>query len=390
MTMRESHVGAGALRAVVGLYDALVASSARRVEPGVGARRYGRPSDFAALKRLVHARGLLARQPVYYALKVTSVLALWAFAGASVWLARNSPLLWLGAPLTAFAAGQLVLLGHDAAHQAVFAGRRANDALALVAINLLNGGSHGWWAQSHNEHHARSNLRDLDPDIDYPFLAFSEAQALAKDPRFRPILVRQHWLAPLFMSLVGLNLRLYSLAWLSRRRHRSGEIGATAAYYLLYPTALVAALGPGRAALFLLAQQVLFGLYIGAATAPNHWGMPMPEDAASLDFVRHQVETSRNIHGGALVHLFYGGLDLQAEHHLFPTMPRNHLARVRPLVRAFCEERGIAYHEASPLGAYAEMFTTLRRVARFVRAQDEAEPLRPADEAPEPAGPTAL
>ena len=37
-----------------------------------------------------------------------------------------------------------------------------------------------------------------------------------------------------------------------------------------------------------------------------------------------------------LVDFWYGGLNYQIEHHLFPTMPRNKLRQARPLVKAFC------------------------------------------------------
>jgi len=40
---------------------------------------------------------------------------------------------------------------------------------------------------------------------------------------------------------------------------------------------------------------------------------------------------------------FSGGLNLQIEHHLFPTMPRHNLLKVRPHVQQFCKENGLLY-----------------------------------------------
>jgi fatty acid desaturase len=81
-----------------------------------------------------------------------------------------------------------------------------------------------------------------------------------------------------------------------------------------------------------------------------------------LDFLREQVLTSRNVRAGRLTDFWYGGLNYQIEHHLFPTMPRNRLAEAREIVRQFCAEEGIAYHETSILEAYREGFVHLQRV----------------------------
>jgi fatty acid desaturase len=355
----------GLARRILG---ALLASSERRsrsvaVEPA----RVGRgESDYAALKTLIKARGLLERRPGHYAVPMALVASLLVAGVAWVAWARGGPLVFLGAPLLAFVSGQLVLLGHEAAHRAIFASRRANDALALVAINLLNGGCHTWWAASHNEHHARSNDLELDPDADYPFLAFSEAQLLLKDPAFYPILARQHWLLPLLMPFVAVTLRLYSLVHLATRGVRRLEIAAAATFYVAYPALLVAALGPLRALAFAAVHQALFGVYVASVTSVNHWGMPMPDGAARLDFLRQQVTTSRNVAGGWLADLWFAGLNRQIEHHLFPAMARPRLREARPIVRAFCAARGIPFHEVGLVRGYLEMFTAMRRVARTV------------------------
>jgi fatty acid desaturase len=49
----------------------------------------------------------------------------------------------------------------------------------------------------------------------------------------------------------------------------------------------------------------------------------------------------------ALAHLFFsrftGGLNRQAEHHLFPTLPRHNLGKAQNLIRAFCSKHGMYY-----------------------------------------------
>jgi fatty acid desaturase len=60
-------------------------------------------------------------------------------------------------------------------------------------------------------------------------------------------------------------------------------------------------------------------------------------------FSREQVLTARNMNGNWFIHLVYGGLNYQIEHHLFPSMPRNNLRHARPIVRTYCQGQGVAY-----------------------------------------------
>ena len=71
--------------------------------------------------------------------------------------------------------------------------------------------------------------------------------------------------------------------------------------------------------------------------------MPIVPQEQRLDCLRRKVLISRNIRAGWLVDLAMGGLNYEIEHHLFPSRPRANLRRARPIVRAFCQERGIPY-----------------------------------------------
>ncbi len=55
-----------------------------------------------------------------------------------------------------------------------------------------------------------------------------------------------------------------------------------------------------------------------------------------------QVVSSSNVGGRLLCHL-NGGLNYQIEHHLFPRVSHVHYPTIAPVVRRFCEERGVPY-----------------------------------------------
>jgi fatty acid desaturase len=101
--------------------------------------------------------------------------------------------------------------------------------------------------------------------------------------------------------------------------------------------------------------------------------MPTLTEADQLDFLRRQVLTSRNVRGSRVVDWVLGGLNYQIEHHLFPNMPRPNLRRAQPLVRAFCQDHGLPYTEASLFGSYAEAVRHLHDVGTPLRPAAAAE-----------------
>jgi fatty acid desaturase len=118
---------------------------------------------------------------------------------------------------------------------------------------------------------------------------------------------------------------------------------------------------------FLGVQLAVFGVYMGASFAPNHKGMPIIDKDAKLDFFTKQVRTSRNISGGWWATWLMGGLNYQIEHHLFPSMPRPHLARARSIVREHCDAVGVPYTETTLLRSYGIVIEYLNRVGLAAR-----------------------
>jgi len=169
------------------------------------------------------------------------------------------------------------------------------------------------------------------------------------------------------LTLEAVNLHVASVRALAGRtsRHRPAEAALLAAHVAGYLALVLAVLGPGlKAVAFVLVQQGLFGLYLGCSFAPNHKGMPVLTASDRSDFLRRQVLTSRNIRGGWLTDMALGGLNYQIEHHLFPSAPRPSLRRCQPLIREFCEQRGLPYCQTSLTGSFAAVLGHLNSVGR--------------------------
>jgi fatty acid desaturase len=325
-----------------------------------------RGSDYAELSRQVRQAGLMDRRPGRYAARIALTVALLVGGWAAFVLVGNS---WWQLAVAAFLAivfTQLGFLGHDAGHRQVCASRRGSYLLGILLGNLGIGLSFGWWVSKHNRHHAHPNTEDADPDIAMKVLAFTPSQARLSQGLFR-LLFR--WQAYLFFPLLlgeAFSLHVASVkAVTARAARRPLAEGILLAVHLIgYLTIVFLVLPPVKAIVFLLVQQCLFGLYLGAAFAPNHKGMPILPAADNSDFLRRQVITSRNVRGGWLTDLMLGSLNYQIEHHLFPSMPRPNLSRSQPLIREFCRQRGLPYCEASLVGSYAQALGYLDSVGK--------------------------
>jgi fatty acid desaturase len=351
-----------------------MASLDRELTAGPTPPRTGRWSEYTQLSRQIKQAGLLDRRRGYYTAKLILNLGLLAAGGAALAALEDSWWQLVTAAYLAVVFTQVAFVGHDAGHRQIFRSRRANNLVGLVHANLLVGVSFGWWVGKHDRHHSNPNHEDLDPDIDIPALAFTAGQARDKRGLARLVARYQAFLFFPLLLLEAAQLHVASAKAILRGRGRANAIEALllVLHFVGYVTALFLVLSPLQAAVFVLVQQGLFGLYLGCSFAPNHKGMPTLTEAEELDFLRTQVLTSRNVRGSRLVDFVLGGLNYQIEHHLFPNMPRPNLRRAQPLVRAFCTRHNIPYTEATMFGSYAEALRHLHSVGA---------PLRPAQTA---------
>jgi fatty acid desaturase len=322
--------------------------------------------DFAELSRRVRDGGLLARRGTYYAVKIAATLAALAALVATAVMLGNSWWNLAVAAGLAFVLAQLGFIGHDAGHRQVCAHRRWNDVVGLMATNLLTGFSFGWWLTKHNRHHAHTNTDGKDPDLVPGALVYTSVQAEQRGRLGRWFGGIQAVTVFPLLFLEALNLHVASSIALARRRDRAALLEAVllAVHGGIFFVAPFLLLSPVRALACIAVTQSLFGFYLGASFITNHVGMPTLSGSDDLGFLRRQVLTSRNLSGRTFTGFIFGGLDLQIEHHLFPTMPRANLRRARALVRPFCDERRIAYAEQSPWSAYGDVLRHLRIAGR--------------------------
>ncbi|MFF2371760.1 fatty acid desaturase family protein [Agromyces sp. NPDC058110] len=326
--------------------------------------------NFTALSRVVRESGLLTRTRWFYAALVTALaLALGGVVTGFILLGDS----WfqllmagaLGLILTQFA-----FLAHEASHRQVLESGPANDRVGRILAAGVVGISYSWWMSKHTRHHANPNKLGKDPDIEWDTISFTEADAAKQKGLLAAITRKQGWLFFPLLTLEGLNLHWRSISTLFERRPVKGrwiELSLIAVHFAVYFGALFWVLPLGMAFAFIGVQMAVFGVYMGASFAPNHKGMAIIPADAKLDFFSKQVLTSRNISGGLWASALFGGLNYQVEHHLFPNMPRPHLAKAREIVREHCATLGVPYTETTLVQSYGIVIRYLNRVGLAAR-----------------------
>jgi fatty acid desaturase len=278
----------------------------------------------------------------------------WIFAG------------FVFAGLLGVLAAQYGFIAHEAAHRQIFRNNKANDWTGLFLANLFAGLSYGFWLRKHNKHHQKPNQIGQDPDIDIRVLSFTPESLAEKRGVEKWFSKRQGYLFPILLMFTGFDLLLDSLLALRRNDKKLGM------RVLEFSLMMVRQVGPyllmawffgwlWAIALWVF-MMLMFGLFMGAAFAPNHKGMPLVPRDLKIDFFERQVVTSRNIKGSWLTDNLMGGLNYQVEHHLFPSMARPNLRAAHEIVVEYCKERGITLVEMNLLASYGVVIKYLNKV----------------------------
>ena len=325
-------------------------------------------SEFAELRRRIVAAGLFEKSWIPTFVSFIIATALLILSLSIFFLTQNIFIILVNAVLLAWVYGRFGLLAHDFGHMQVFKSSRWNDVWGNISGTVV-GLSYYWWKDKHNAHHAHTNHDHMDPDIDLPILAYSEEQAKRKKGIARWMVKHQAWFFFPIQLLAAISLRSSSWIYVFRRENRKRmkldltlSILHVAIYLLIVFGTQVWWVG----ILFILIHQKLWSAYITSIFAPNHKGMPILE-GETIDFMREQILTARNIRPNFFVDCYYGHLNYQIEHHLFPTMPRQYSRRARTIVKQFCNEKGIDYHETGIIRSYVEIIQHMHEVSLCLR-----------------------
>ncbi|KAL6565977.1 Delta 8 Fatty Acid Desaturase [Orobanche hederae] len=284
---------------------------------------------------------------------------------------------------------QVTYLGHDSGHYNIMLTPGYNRLAQIMAGNCLTGISIAWWKWTHNAHHVACNSLDHDPDLQHlPVFAVSSRlfqsltsqfykRKLTFDSLSRFFVSYQHLTFYPVMVVARLNLYLQTiLLLLSTKRKvpdRAFNIFGILVFWTWFPMLVSFLPNWSERVLFVLAsftvcsiQHIQFCLNHFAANV--YIGAPKGND-----WFEKQTSGTIDISCSSWMDWFFGGLQFQLEHHLFPRLPRCHLRNISPVVQELCKKHNLPYNSVSFFEANKWTLRTLRSAA--LEARDLSSPV---------------
>ena len=307
---------------------------------------------FAELKAKVKAEGLYAKCPRRAFTEFIIVVSLLLVSLYSV--TNFNPI--ITAMFFALTIMRSTFVAHDLIHGQYYSSRQTNKNVSYLFANGIMGISRSWWENKHNFlHHTYTNIIGKDMDIDAAGGAFTQEHIYpAWFHKFQHILF---W--PL-LTLLYFVFWVQSVMYVVEKKYW-GELFLLALNALI-PAYIISALGWEVGLATVIGMYVLWAAWFGAVIITNHLGLEMfPEDKyKEFTWLELQNRTSRNVRGGKFIHWFYGGLNTQIEHHLYPKAPRFYLLKAAVITEEFCLKHKITYITATPWETYKEIYYYLK------------------------------
>ncbi len=320
------------------------------------------PDIFDELKAEVREAGLLDRVPVRGTIEmIATILSMivvyiivvnWSTSGLHIGGA-----VLLGLFMTIIFT-RAVFISHDILHTQYFKKKSLSFKLSYPFSAFILSNSSSWWDFKHNvNHHTWCNVPEKDEDILAMDGAFTVNQR-GDSATLRSIKYLVFWGA-LFFMYPAFIIQSYNFAI------KKGNYGELALMLLHWPIVW----GPvfyflpfGEAITVFLTLYVVLSGWLAFGFITNHLGCEVFEkdESESLSWMELQMRTSRSLTGGAFVHWFYGGLNTQIEHHLFPKAPRFNLLKIQEMTRDFAKKHNIKYFESTPVQAYVQINDALK------------------------------
>jgi len=312
------------------------------------------PDNFDELKEEVRAAGLLDRVPVRGTIEMIAVVV--SLVAAMATMQMWNPIL-LGLFMTLIFT-RAVFVSHDILHLQYFKEKKLSFKLSYIYSALILSNSSSWWDFKHNvNHHTWCNVVEKDEDIRALDGAFTPNNK-GDSPFIKKYKYLLFWGA-LFFMYPAFIAQSYSFVL---KRKLYGEFALMLLYWPLIWGTIFYVLPFSSAITVLATLIVTLSVWLSFGFITNHLGCEVfdLEEGKQLSWMELQMRGSRSLSGGAFVHWFYGGLNTQIEHHLFPKAPRFNLLAVQKLTKAFAKKHNMKYFETTPIGAYVQINNALK------------------------------
>jgi len=308
-----------------------------------------------------------------YILIILDLFNLWGLLGLSLLLGF----------FTAFVGFNV---SHDAVHGALSSKTWLNRVFAYT-FNLAGTNEYMWNIMHNIVHHTYTNIPGHDDDLEpVSLIRLSTEKKLKKVHRY------QHWYAFFFYTLT-------TLSWVFKKdfatffkkkigNYENKKHPAREYFILFFSKAVYLFIFLALPMLVLsvpwwqvvigfvllhLVQGITLAVVFQLAHVVEGTEFPEPLEDGSMQnaWAIHQVKTTSNFaRRSFLANWFFGGLNFQIEHHLFPHICHVHYKRLSVIVKQTAEEFNIRYNEHKTMWAALRSHTRMLR--RFGREKEMA------------------
>ena len=313
------------------------------------------PDNFDELKAEVRAAGLLKRVPVRGIIEMVGIVVslIIVFSTLKHW----NPIL-LGLALTVIST-RAVFVSHDILHLQYFKSKKLSFKLSYPFSAVILSNSSSWWDYKHNvNHHTYCNIIQKDEDIRALDGAFTNDKHRGNSKFLKKYKHIVFWGAMFFMNFAFI-AQSYSFVI---KRKLWGELALMLLHWPIIWGTIFYNIGFENGLIAFLVFNFTVSPWLAFGFITNHLGCDVfeEEEGRKLSWMELQMRGSRSLRGGKFVHWFYGGLNTQIEHHLFPKAPRFNLLKVQEITRNFAKKHNIFYFETTPLQAYLQINEALK------------------------------
>ena len=321
------------------------------------------PDIFDELKSEVRAAGLLARVPVRGSVEmiVTIISMITVYAVVMNWESMPQTW-WMPIAVALFMViifTRAVFISHDILHTQYFKNKSLAFKLSYPFSAFILSNSSSWWDWKHNvNHHTFCNIPQKDRDIRAMDGAFTKHQkgdkAWLRSSKYLVFWGAMFFMYPAFIA--------QSYAFVLRRK-KYAELALMLLHWPLVWGPIFYFLPLADALSVFITLNIILSAWLAFGFITNHLGCEVieEEEGTKLSWMELQMRTSRSLKGGAFVHWFYGGLNTQIEHHLFPKAPRFNLLKIQKMTKDFAKKHNVAYFETSPIEAYVQINDVLKQ-----------------------------
>ncbi len=307
------------------------------------------PDIFDQLKKEVREAGLLERVPMRGSIEMIAVIISFivVYSTMSLW----NPIL-LGLFMTLLFT-RAVFISHDILHTQYFQNKKLSFRLSYPFSAIILSNSTSWWDFKHNiNHHHFCNTVEKDEDILALDGAFTPNNR-GNSPFIKKYKYLIFWGSMFFMYPAFI---AQSYAFVIRNKNYK-ELFLMLLHWPIIWGPIFYTLPLADAITVFVVLYLVLSVWLAFGFITNHLGCEVfsVEEVEDMSWMELQMRTSRSLSGGIFTHWFYGGLNTQIEHHLFPKAPRFNLLKIQKMTKEFAKKHNISYFETTPIEAYVQI-----------------------------------